>query len=86
MMLMNNDDLVKVENAPGWVKSSENKAVLNTNKSALVEYKIKKQKSAEINKMKSDVDCIKDDMDSLKSEVTEIKCLLIDFIRNSHNK
>lgn len=83
---MVNDELLKIENAPGWVKSTDNKAVLNTNKTALEEYKIKKQKSAEINIMKSDLNYIKDDIDTLKSEFTELKSLLIDFIRNSHNK
>lgn len=79
-------DLLKIENVQGWVKNSETKAVLNIDKTALQEYKLKKQKHQEINMMKTDLDYIKDDVDSLKSEISEIKSLLIDFIKNSQNK
>lgn len=75
---------LKIENAPGWVKNPTNKAILNSDISALQEYKIKKQKNLKINNIESEVDEIKSQVIDLKNDVQEIKDLLLQFIKNEY--
>ena len=44
---------LKLKDAPGWVKDSTSKAVLNTDKSSLEEYKINRRKNMLINNMEN---------------------------------
>ena len=76
-------ELVKVENAPGWVKSSSNKAVLNTDKSALEQRKQNKRKSIQLNSLEEDFGNLKTELNELKSEIKDIKYILLQFINSN---
>ena len=79
-------EFLKIENVPGWVKNTSNKAVLNSDLNALAQYKITKQKNIELNNLKSNVDSLSSDISGIKSEISELKGLLLDFMKNSNNK
>jgi hypothetical protein len=72
---------LKIENVPGWVKNPTNKAILNSDLSALQEYKLKKQKNLKINTIEVEVDGIKSQVEDLKNDVNEIKNILLQFIQ-----
>ena len=61
--------LIKADNAPGFAKDMSNQAVLSTDLSALQSYKLKRQKTAEI-------DAALVDINTLKRDMVEIKILL----------
>jgi hypothetical protein len=75
------DDL-KITDAPGWVKNSTSKAILNTDIAALQEYKIRKQKNLKINSIENEVDELKNQMTDLKQDLTDIKNILLQFMQN----
>lgn len=77
--------MLKVENAPGWVKDPSNKAVLNTDLSALEQRKLDKKKNTQINIMESDIRNVKTELSDLKSEITDIKTILLEFINSKNN-
>jgi hypothetical protein len=79
-------ELLKIDNVPGWVKNDSNKAILNTDKIALQEYKLKKQKDIQFNSTISDVTELKKDISDIKSEFCELKQLLIQIINSNQNK
>jgi len=61
-------DIVKTE-VDGIIRDNESGALLNSDNGALNSYKKRKQKNAEINR-------IREEMDELKNDVSEIKSLL----------
>lgn len=71
---------VKVKDAPGWVKDSSSKAVLNTDLSALEQRKQDKKKTNQINSLEMDVSEVKTELNELKSEIKDIKDILLQFI------
>jgi archaellum component FlaC len=79
-------DILKVENAPGWVKNTNNKAVLNSNLTALQEHKANKLKNTQIHTMKSEVEELKSDISDIKQEFSELKHILIQFMNSNQNK
>jgi hypothetical protein len=78
--------MLKVENAPGWVKNTNNKAVLNSNLTALQEHKANKIKNTQLHTMKAEVEELKSDISDIKQEFTELKSILIQFINSNSNK
>lgn len=52
------------------------KAVLNTDVSGLLKYKLQKKKFSDINKTSSDINEVKQEVDIIKNELSEIKDLL----------
>jgi hypothetical protein len=77
---------LKIENTPGWVKNPTNKAILNSDITALQEYKLKKQKNIKINTIESEVDDIKSQIKDLNHDIKEIKDILLQFIQNKNEK
>jgi len=67
--------VTKVKDSPGLVRDISNKAILNTNQSALTSYKLKRAREATINEKF-------DDINRLKSDVAEIKLLLLQLLQN----
>jgi hypothetical protein len=78
---------IKVENNPGWVKNSRNKAVLNTDLSALEQRRQNKKKIDHINSLERDLSNVKlelnDLKNELKSEIKDIKDILLQFINSN---
>lgn len=79
-------ELLKIDNVPGWVKNNSNKAILNTDKIALQEYKLKKQKDIQFSSVVNDVSELKQNISEIKSEFCELKQLLIQIINSNQNK
>jgi hypothetical protein len=73
---------LKIKDAPGWVKDSSSKAVLNTNLFALEERKQNKRKIKQINSLESDLVNVKTELEELKSDIKDIKDILLQFINS----
>lgn len=71
---------IKIENAPGWIKDSSTKAILNADISTLEQRKLEKRKNTQINSIESDISNVKEELNELKSEIKEIKDILLQFI------
>ena len=68
------NDKARVKDRPDYVKDMNNFAILNTNKSAIAQHKIK---MAELQR-KKDLDS---EINNLKSEVSEIKNMLGEILK-----
>lgn len=75
-------DKIKVKDAPGWVKDPASKAVLNSDKSALEQYKANRRKNMLINTMENDLNNVKTEIKELKSDIKDIKDILLQFINS----
>jgi hypothetical protein len=64
--------LLKVENEPGMARDPSNQAILSTDLSALQAYKIKRQKTAQIDAALDDINKLKEDMAEIKSLITKL--------------
>jgi hypothetical protein len=64
-------DLVQTE-VSDIGRDNTNKALLNTNNSALSAYKLKKQKQNEINTLKEEVDNMKNDISDIKNMLSKL--------------
>lgn len=64
--------LSKVEDKPNLVRDEKTRAVLNTDKRALDQYKAQKARNKELDNLKNDVDSIRDDMVQLKFMMSKI--------------
>lgn len=64
-------DIVKTE-VEGIIRDNESGALLNSDNGALNSYKKRKQKNAEINRMKEEMDELKNDVSEIKSLLTKI--------------
>ena len=64
---MHDSRFYKVKDHPDLVKDMDNKAVLNTNYAALMEYKKKQKMSQEIEDLKNDVGDIKQMLNNIVS-------------------
>lgn len=69
---------VRLENENNFVKSTENKALINRDVAGLKEYKNKKEATTKIMH-------ISDEINNMKSEITEIKSLLQQLVNNSQS-
>lgn len=56
----------------GILRDKHSKALLNTDDEALNAYKKRKQKNAEINRMREEMDELKNDVSEIKSLLTKI--------------
>ena len=65
----------KVEGHPDLVRDSKSKAIINTNRGAMMEHKYKKD-------MKTTVESLSDEIASIKDEFREIKALLQQIASN----
>jgi hypothetical protein len=65
----------QIENDKGFVKDTENKAVLNVNKEALKAYKLQRKKLLK-------TFALEDEVKSLKEDIKDIKSLLSQLINN----
>jgi hypothetical protein len=75
-------ETIKVKDAPGWVKDPSSKAILNSDKSSLEQYKINKRKNMLINNMENDLVNVKSEIKDLKSDIKDIKNILLQFINS----
>lgn len=65
----------QIENDKGFIKDTENKAVLNVNKEALKAYKLQRNKLLK-------TFALEDEVNSLKEDIKDIKSLLSQLINN----
>jgi len=63
-------------------RDSHSKALLNTDTEALLQYKIKKQKSINQRRMANELDFLKTKVADLSSDITDIKTLLTELVSN----
>lgn len=75
-------DQIKVKDAPGWVKDPTSKAILNSDRTALEQYKLNKRKNILINTMEQDISNVKSEINELKSDIKDIKDILLQFINS----
>lgn len=57
-------------------RDPHSKAVLNTDTSGLLKYKLQKKKFSDINKTTDDINEVRQEVDVIKNELSEIKELL----------
>lgn len=57
-------------------RDSHSKAILNTDVSGLLKYKLQRKKFSDINRTSSDINEVKQEVDNIKNELSEIKDLL----------
>lgn len=65
----------QIENDKGFIKDTENKAVLNVNREALKAYKLQRNKLLK-------TFALEDEVNSLKEDIKDIKSLLSQLINN----
>jgi hypothetical protein len=74
---------LKIKDAPGWVKDSSSKAVLNADYSALEQRKLNKKKNTQINNIEEDLSNVKAELETLRSDIKDIKDILLQFVKSS---
>jgi hypothetical protein len=68
-------DFAKVQDSPGFVRDMSNKALLNTDSSAILSYKKQRERRNDINEAMADINM-------LKNEMSDIKGLLMQLLQN----
>ena len=68
-------DFAKVQDSPGFVRDMSNKALLNTDSSAILSYKKQRARRNDINEAMADINM-------LKNEMSDIKGLLMQLLQN----
>jgi hypothetical protein len=76
---------LKIKDAPGWVKDSSSKAVLNSDLSALEQRKLNKKKNIQINNITEDLSNVKSELETLRTDIKDIKDILLQFIKPNGN-
>lgn len=76
---------LKVKDAPGWVKDSSSKAVLNSDLSALEQRKLNKKKNIQINNITEDLSNVKSELETLRTDIKDIKDILLQFMKSNGN-
>lgn len=73
-----------VEPVSGFTeREKDSKAVLNTDMSGLLRYKIQKRKMREINRNSTEIVTVKEEVFQIKNDLAEIKNLLSQIISNA---
>jgi hypothetical protein len=68
-------DFAKVKDSPGFVRDMSNKALLNSDSSAILSYKKQRERRNDINEAMADINM-------LKNEMSDIKGLLMQLLQN----
>ena len=68
-------DFAKVQDSPGFVRDMSNKALLNSDSSAILSYKKQRAHRNDINEAMADINM-------LKNEMSDIKGLLMQLLQN----
>jgi hypothetical protein len=68
-------DFAKVQDSPGFVRDMSNKALLNSDSSAVLSYKKQRERRNDINEAMADIN-------KLKNEMSDIKGLLMQLLQN----
>jgi hypothetical protein len=68
-------DFAKVQDSPGFVRDMSNKALLNSDSSAILSYKKQRERRNDINEAMADINM-------LKNEMSDIKGLLMQLLQN----
>ena len=68
-------NFAKVQDSPGFVRDMSNKALLNTDSSAILSYKKQRERRNDINEAMADINM-------LKNEMSDIKGLLMQLLQN----
>ena len=68
-------DFAKVQDSPGFVRDMSNKALLNSDSSAILSYKKQRERRNDINEAMADINM-------LKNEISDIKGLLMQLLQN----
>ena len=69
-------DFAKVQDSPGFVRDMSNKALLNSDSSAILSYKKQRARRGDINEAMADINM-------LKNEISDIKGLLMQLLHNN---
>ena len=64
-----NNHYIPIENEPGYVKDIRSSALLNTDLSALQEYKQKKKHSKQIVSMQEEINMLKAEIEKIKTHL-----------------
>jgi hypothetical protein len=64
-----NNHYIPIENEPGYVKDIRSSALLNTDLSALQEYKQKKKHSKQIVSMQEEINMLKAEIEKIKNHL-----------------
>ena len=64
-----NNHYIPIENEPGYVKDIRSSALLNTDLSALQEYKQKKKNSKQIVSMQEEINMLKAEIEKIKNHL-----------------
>ena len=68
-------NFAKVQDSPGFVRDMSNKALLNSDSSAILSYKKQRERRNDINEAMADINM-------LKNEMSDIKGLLMQLLQN----
>lgn len=60
---------LQVEDNPDYVKDMQTNAILNTNLSAVAEYKAKKKQAAKILNMEQEINMLKEELEKIKNHL-----------------
>ena len=60
---------LQIEDNPNFVKDSQTNAILNTNLSAVVEYKEKKRQKQKILSMEQEINMLKEEIEKIKTHL-----------------
>jgi len=60
---------LNIEDNPDYVKDIQTNALLNTNLSAVTEYKAKKKQIAKINSMEQEINILREELEKIKTHL-----------------
>lgn len=65
---------LKVENYPDLIRDSKSKAIINVNRSAMVEHMSKQEMKENIQHINAELDTLKDDFKEIKALLQQLVC------------
>lgn len=65
---------LKVENYPDLIRDSKSKAIINVNRSAMVEHMSKQEMKENIQNINAELDTLKDDFKEIKALLQQLVC------------
>ena len=63
------NNFLRIEDNPDYVKDARNNALLNTNLAAVAEYKAKKKQNAKILSMEQEINILKEELEKIKTHL-----------------
>ena len=64
--------VAKIKDTPGYLRDMGNQAIINTDTSALAQYKKNRAKEQEMTETIADINAMKDDINSLKNMIHQL--------------